>query len=472
MALKKPQTSDYVDDKISPQATDFEEAVLGGILYQGRVIASIVPILKPEVFYKEVHQIVYRVMVKMFNDDIPIDILTVTNALKNSNELDIVGGRYLLDRIANPVAQKQIEYYSFIIYQKFLQREVIRICHKYIQESSENMGDVFDLLGSLEKDIASLWAPLSDMQRRSSEDVAKVIEASIKSTINEVDDYSEVLYTDLPVFDEKIETARNKIVLFSGAAGDGKSKFISYWMFRILRRYWQKVSIKWITLEDSAEDVSTYFFSSIIMMTIKELKRKKYNEHQKMALLQLLEMYRKFDIDFEEQSKYIDTYAKDFELFCQRRPGRFNILVVDNILSLKDREKFGRDLNAMYDYTMNRILNIKQKTKALIIVVHHYNDAQQDKINIKTGYRPNLKDIKGTEAFRRVPNQVLLSNNPSKRKDLLSEYYGEKKEALKHLFIIDPGKIRDDDNVDDSSLMYFYADLGYSIFYEIPRIIK
>lgn len=459
--------------KVPPQATSLEENILGGLMVEEfRTKGAVIARLSEDHFYKEAHQIIYKAIETLYKDNKPTDILSVANQLKSTGELELVGGAFKISKLTNNVALPSVDYHTMIVKQKFIQREVIRICSQAIKDGFEDTIDVFDLLDDLEAGVADLWIPINVIRRKDTKEVGANLREAWSSDKEVTSEYTQVLKTGWAIFDDKVETTRNKIILASGSAADGKSRFISTWIFRILKEYHDQVSVKWITLEDSSEDISTYFFSPLTMLTIKELKRKRFNEYQKKYLLELTDIYEKFDIDFVEESQYIVDIQKSFEVFCQQREKRFNILIIDNILSLKDRDNFGSDLNSMYDFVMSKVLLIKQRTKALIIPVHHFRDSQQDPKHLRTGYRPALADQKGTEAFRRVPNQVLLFNNPSKRKDLFAEYYGERKEILKNIFIVDPGKIRDDDNADESSLMYFYTDLGYCVFYEIPRILK
>jgi len=462
----------FEHSKIPPQAVDFEVAILGIIMTFEHALKEVIHIFKEEIFYKESHQQISKAILSLYERGDPIDILTVVNELKTMDKLDVVGGAYTVTRMTNGISSDgRISYYIHIVKQKHLQREIIRICGETSRKAYEETTDVFDLLDEIDDEITKLWTPINMLTRKSTKDVAESFRKSIDDTITEDTIFTKTYQTGWKIFDEKVETCYNKIVLMSGAAGDGKSRFVSSWMFRLLRRHAQEIAIKWVTLEDSAEDISTYFLSPILIANIKDIKRKRLNINQKAEMLKWIDVYENFDISFTEESQYIKDIVRDFEIFCVQRPGKLHILIIDNILSLKDRESF-RDLNPMYDHVMNQVLLCKQRTKGLIIPVHHYRDAQMAQMNLKTGYRPRIDDLKGTEAFRRVPNQVLLSNNPSKRKDLYAEYYGEKKEILRNMFILDPGKIRDDDNDDLSALMYFYADLGYCTFHEIPRIIK
>jgi hypothetical protein len=121
---------------------------------------------------------------------------------------------------------------------------------------------------------------------------------------------------------------------------------------------------------------------------------------------------------------------------------------------------------------MQNLLKCRQKTKGLIFALHHFNDAQQDKANLKTGYRPVLKDMKGSETFRRTPNQVLLINSFNIYKDLMSEYSGDKKLLMNFLFIVDASANREDKVSDDVALIHFFTEMAYDMFWEIPVKLK
>src|SRR6476620_8655928 len=125
-ARRKPSSdiSTMVYGKVPPQAKDLEEAVLGAIMLEKSAFDTVVEILKPECFYVESHQRIYRAMQGLQQKNQPIDILTVVEELKFREELDIVGGPYFVTRLTNSViSSANIEAHSRIILQKFIQRE-------------------------------------------------------------------------------------------------------------------------------------------------------------------------------------------------------------------------------------------------------------------------------------------------------------------------------------------------------------
>ncbi|NQV01164.1 MAG: hypothetical protein HQ542_00830 [Bacteroidia bacterium] len=178
--------------------------------------------------------------------------------------------------------------------------------------------------------------------------------------------------------------------------------------------------------------------------------------------------FKKFDIEFVDETIKSDQVVFRFVQFCNNRKDRFNILVVDNILSLDDQMDFRFDPNGFCNYVMQNLLKCRQKTRGLIFALHHFNDAQQSKENLRTGYRPVLKDMKGSETFRRTPNQVLLINSFNIYKDLMSKYTEDRKRLLSYLFIVDASANREDKITDDVALIHFFTEMAYDLFWEIP----
>ena len=78
--------------RVPPQAVDLEEAILGALMLEQNALTAVVDILKPEIFYKETHQRIYSAIHRLFAKSEPVDILTVTNELKSTGELELVGG--------------------------------------------------------------------------------------------------------------------------------------------------------------------------------------------------------------------------------------------------------------------------------------------------------------------------------------------------------------------------------------------
>ena len=145
---RKPNINAFQDHgKLPPQAIEFEEAVIGGLLLDKNCIHDVVSIISPEVFYKESHQSIYEAIIKLYDDVKPIDILTVTNELRSSGKLELCGGAFYITQITSRIASTaNIQEHAGILLEKYIAREIIKTATESIRLAFEDSTDVFDLL--------------------------------------------------------------------------------------------------------------------------------------------------------------------------------------------------------------------------------------------------------------------------------------------------------------------------------------
>ena len=169
--------------KVPPQAVDLELVVLGAMLIDKKGVDEVIDILHKESFYVEAHQHIFEAIFELFQDTKPIDILTVSNLLKQKNKLEKVGGDYYLIDLSRCVGSSaHIEFHARIILQKFVQRSLIKISTEIIEEAYSDNQDVFDLLDQAE---ARLYEVTQGNLKRSAESAQDLV-IQAKKKIEEI----------------------------------------------------------------------------------------------------------------------------------------------------------------------------------------------------------------------------------------------------------------------------------------------
>lgn len=140
--------------KIPPQARDLEEAILGAIMLEKDSIDKVLERLTPECFYIEAHQRIMKSMIDLVNKSQPIDIHTVVEQLRVNEDLEQCGGPYYVTKLTNSVVSSaNIEAHARIVFQKHLQRQLIKLGGQMIHGGFEDLGDVFDLIDHIEGNL-------------------------------------------------------------------------------------------------------------------------------------------------------------------------------------------------------------------------------------------------------------------------------------------------------------------------------
>ncbi len=119
-------------------------------------------LINGDMFYQTNNQKVFKACENLNNQSHPIDLLTVTAQLRHMGELDNVGGAYRITELTNMVTGgENVSFCSQIIYQKYLQREIIRISTVSINKSYEDTTDVFDLIEENQTETFGLLSALN-----------------------------------------------------------------------------------------------------------------------------------------------------------------------------------------------------------------------------------------------------------------------------------------------------------------------
>jgi len=140
--------------KIPPHSIEAEQAVLGAVLLDREAIISASEFVNPEDFYKDSHREVYRAAVELFDRGEPVDLVTLSEQLRQKNLLEAVGGMAFLTDLSSSVPTiANAAHYAKIIYGKSLLRKLIRACGEISEKSFEAAEDVEEIIEYAEKNI-------------------------------------------------------------------------------------------------------------------------------------------------------------------------------------------------------------------------------------------------------------------------------------------------------------------------------
>ncbi|MCM1520393.1 MAG: replicative DNA helicase [Lachnoclostridium sp.] len=137
--------------RIPPRDKDLEEAVLGALMLERDAYTVVCDILKPESFYDPVNQKIYSAIQALGASQQPIDMLTVTEQLRQMGAINEVGGPMFISELTSRVASgAHVEYHARIVAQKYLARELIRFASQIESQAFDESYDVDDLLQEAE----------------------------------------------------------------------------------------------------------------------------------------------------------------------------------------------------------------------------------------------------------------------------------------------------------------------------------
>jgi len=405
--------------RVPPQAVDLEETVLGALMLEQNALTTVIDILKADAFYKESHKIIFNAIHRLFAKSQPVDILTVTNELKSTGELELVGGAYFITQLTNRVASSaNIEYHARIVTQKYIQRELIRISSEIIKDAFEDTTDVFDLLDKAEK---GLFAVSENNFRRKFDSMQSLVTEAIKD-IQSARNHEGNLrgipsgFTDL----DRVTAGWQKadLIILAARPGMGKTAFVLSMARNIGVDFNIPVAI--FSLEMSSVQLVTRLISSETHLSADKLKKgnlENYEWEQLNAKIGKLVDAPIF-IDDTPALSIFELRAK-----CRRLKAQYDIqiVIIDYIQLMSTGEESKNKGNREQEIsTISRSLKaLSKELNVPIITLSQLNRSVETRAGSK---RPILSDLRESGAIEQDADLVCFIYRP--------EYYKLEQDEL------------------------------------------
>ena len=152
---KKPEkTLPEIMGKVPPRDTELEEVVLGALMLEKDAYMNVCDTLVPDSFYDPVNQLIYDAIQTLGLSQRPIDMMTVTDQLRQNGTLEKVGGPVHITELTSRVySTAHIEFHAKIIAQKYLARRIIRYAAELEERAFDESIDVSDLMQDAESKL-------------------------------------------------------------------------------------------------------------------------------------------------------------------------------------------------------------------------------------------------------------------------------------------------------------------------------
>ncbi len=215
-------------DKVPPQNLDAEQAVLGAMLMDENAVAVALEMLEPQSFYRDSHRLGFSTVITLFNEHKPVDLVTLSNALKINGQLDAVGGGSYLATLATAVpTASNIQYYAGIVKEKATLRALIGVAGQLVAEGYEAQDDVEGFLDRAEHLIFEVTS-------RKAENTFVPLRELIKDSIEMIDQLyqrkASVTGLATGFHDLDVQTAglqSGDLIVMAGRPSMGKSALVS-----------------------------------------------------------------------------------------------------------------------------------------------------------------------------------------------------------------------------------------------------
>ncbi len=204
-------------DKVPPHNNEAEIATLGAILLDPEAIGRVLEFLRPSDFYRSAHAKVFTSIIGLWERSEAIDLITLTDALKASEDLDIVGGPAYISSLTSSVpTSANVEYYAQIVRETSIRRQLLKAANETIAEAMQQGGSSREVVEEAERRIFEISEGQQTSGFKQAREIVKHTVEAIEKLYRTREDYTGIP-SGFPALDKMLSGFQNSEFIIIGA---------------------------------------------------------------------------------------------------------------------------------------------------------------------------------------------------------------------------------------------------------------
>lgn len=364
------------------------------------------------IFTDKTCAMLWKLFTSVYREGFGVNHSTISDIIKFSGDISI---QQEFDKIISSEYENESEwkYHMYVLCENY-RKSLLSSMSDTIVESIDN--------SSSDEIIGEITPVFIDLQTSEIKTVS-IIDACYKS-YEEIDDINEgrrvsFLKTGCPEFDSLVSISRGKFILISAGAKIGKTRYVIDLISKLITNN-DNIFVQWDTFEMTPNELVKGFISRQTQMSTYKLDGKggKMKDYEMEQIKNASNYISKYPIEFIGDHLTITSICAKFIKFCGLHKNATNILIIDNLAYIKMDIK---DQGQFEDNIAKSLVELRDKTNGIIILIHHLTKEVDSKWNKETGYEPKLAHIRGSKRLVDCPNQIILLHRPDFYSDLVAE---------------------------------------------------
>lgn len=395
-------SAQLIVNKYLPHNFLAEKIVLNSLLVNSEAIEITLRTLNIDAFYFKNHQEIYKVILTMYKNKIPIDIVTVSNYLQNNGLLEKIGGIKVLIELINQIPNLvYLEEYIYLIQDKFLRRLLIKLGYEIITSGYITNIPLEKILNDLETQLFNIINNLKTRKISNSVELLSKIflELQKKSLKPSLPGLSSGFY-DLDSLTQGFQ--KSDLIIIAGRPSMGKTALCLNISLHIIKQL--NLPILFFSLEMSKEQLIYRLLANESNISTTHLKSGNLQKENWLKLNTVIETFSKFPlfIDDTPNPSISDIRSKiKTIIFEQKRIG----LVIIDYLQLMQYSNFRKENRVQELSQITRSLkNIAREFQIPLIALSQLSRNVENRIN----KRPILSDLRESGSIEQDADLVLM----------------------------------------------------------------
>lgn len=379
--------------RIPPHHAEAERSILGAILLNNESISRVLEIgLEARDFYREAHQKVFEVALSLAERGNPVDLVTMTTALRDRGSLEQIGGTATLTSLFDDsFATGNVMYYARIVRDKAILRRMIQVTSDIASQAYDGVEDTEAFLDDAEREVYLVSDTKATKSFLSMQEILVENMHSIEELSQRKSDVVG-LSTGFTDFDRLTTGLRpGQLIIIAARPAMGKTSLFLSMAQNIAMSGKGVVAI--FSLEMSKEELGFRFLSGMTRIEAKKLKVGRLAERDWPRLAQAADQLSKSKIFIDDSG---DLTVMDVRARCRRLKSaekRIDLIVVDYLQLMKGTKGAQRGDGSRereISEISRNLKNLAKELKVPIIALSQLNRGVESRPN----KRPMLSDLR------------------------------------------------------------------------------
>ena len=397
---------------VPPQSREVEEAVLGALMVEPKVVPDVLDSLNANCFYVEAHRKIFQAISALAMAHEAIDYLTITEQLKKTNELEEIGGFHYLIELSQRVGSAvHIDNHIKILLQRYIQRELITISSGIQRDAFNDSIPVDDLMQTAQEKLFTLAQNNMKRDTLPISDVIKEAISDIEANQQRSDGLSGVAsgFTGLDKF--TLGWQESDLVIVAARPAMGKTAFVLTMARNMAVEH--KTPVAFFSLEMSSKQLVKRLLVSETGLSSEKIRGgKKFEEYEMHQLHQRIRDLSTAPL-FIDDTPSLSIY--EFRSKARRLVNNAKVkLIIIDYLQLMTGPPELKGLREQEVATISRSLKAIAKELGIpIMALSQLSRAVETRGGNK---RPQLSDLRESGAIEQDADIVMFIHRP--------DYYG------------------------------------------------
>jgi len=397
-------------ENVPPRAVDVEMAVLGVMLIEKEAILKVISVINENDFYKKIHGQIFSIIYSLYIENQPVDLLTVSDALKKEGILAQVGGMsYLMTLIDRVSTAANAEHYALIVRDKSILRQLIKVGSEIVNNSFNEQDSPDEVLDKSQTALFNISQQNSG--GKGFANVSKLVMPMLQKLEKLHSDSKEIsgLSTGFADFDSMTTGFHpSELIILAARPSMGKTAFALNIAEHVAVGNKKPVAI--FSLEMKKEALMSRFLASLARVNASKLRNGKYNSRDWPELTTAAEKIAEAPIFIDD-----DSNISIIELRLRVRKLAMELMAKGSQLALViiDYIQFIRGSDRKFESRQQEVSDISRSLKALakdldapVVVLSQLSRRTEEKG--RKDNKPQLSDLRDSGAIEQDADLVAM----------------------------------------------------------------